>query len=248
MMNQPGTTDAPAEDYSNMSSTKFFARLLATAALGAIPTICLADDATHVGFAVTGGLSGLGADVGVNITDFVGVRATAAGFSISKNGNYGTDVTWNGNLKLFQAGALLDVFPFAGAFHLTAGVVQDGNKFTLTGQPSSGNFTFNGNTYPSSDVASAAATVEWNKAVPYVGLGFGNLGGSRGLHFTSDLGALITGSPNATVNVVCSAAGQVAGVCAALANDVAAEQTKLQNDVHKLTFWPVLRFGVGFSF
>ena len=231
-----------------MKSEKFFARLLATVAFGAASTICLADDSTHVGAAITAGLSGIGADVGVNITDFVGVRATAAGFSISKNGNYGTDVSWNGNLKLFQAGALLDVFPFAGAFHLTAGVVQDGNKFTLTGQPSSGNFTFNGNTYPSADVSSAAATVQWNKAVPYLGVGWGNLGGSRGLHLTSDIGALITGSPSASVNVVCSPAGQAAGVCAALANDVAAEQTKLQNDVHKLTAWPVLRVGVGFSF
>ncbi len=231
-----------------MNHKRFFARLLATVALGAIPTICLADDTALVGVALTGGLSGVGADVALHVTDFVGVRATAAGFSISKNGNYGTDVDWNGNLKLFQAGALLDVFPFAGAFHLTAGVVQDGNKFTLTGQPSSGNFTFNGNTYPSADISSAVGTVQWNKAVPYVGLGWGNLAGSRGFHLTSDIGALITGSPNATVNVVCSPAGQTAGVCAALANDVAVEQTKLQNDVHKLTFWPVLRVGVGFSF
>jgi len=217
-------------------------------ALGASSGAAQADEATHVGVALTAGLSGIGADVGVNINDYVGVRATVADLSISKNGNYGTDVSWQGTLKLFQAGALLDVFPFAGGFHLTAGAVQDGNKFTLTGQPTSGTFTFNGNTYPSADVSSASGTVQWNKTVPYVGLGWGNLAGSRGLHFTSDLGALITGSPNASVNVVCSPAGQTAGVCPALANDVAAEQTKLQNDVHRLTVWPVLRIGVGFAF
>jgi len=223
-------------------------RIYALVALAAIPTLSFADDATHVGIALTAGLSGFGADVGVNINDFVGLRAMAAGFSISKNGNYGTSIDWDARLKLFQAGALVDVFPFAGGFHLTAGLVDDGNKFTMTGQPSSGTFTLNGNTYPSADISSASASVEWNKAVPYLGLGWGNLAGSRGLHFTSDLGALITGSPNSSVNVVCSPAGQAAGVCAMLANDVAAEQTKLQNDVHKLTVWPVFRIGVGYAF
>lgn len=223
-------------------------RLFVLLGMAALSGAAQADDATHVGVALTAGLSGIGADLGVNINDYVGLRATGAYFSISKNGNYGTNVSWQGTLRLLQAGALLDVFPFAGAFHLTAGAVQDGNRFSLTGQPTSGNFTFNGNTYPSADVSSASGTVQWNKTVPYVGLGWGNLASSRGLHFTSDLGALITGSPNASVSVVCSAAGQSAGVCPALANDVAAEQTKLQNDVHRLTFWPVFRIGVGFAF
>jgi len=201
-----------------------------------------ADDGTHVGIALTGGLSGLGADVGVNINQYFGVRATVSDFSINRNGNYGTSVGWDAKLKLFQAGAVLDAYPFAGAFHVSAGVVQDGNKFTLDGKPSGSTFTLNGNTYPSS--ANLSAAVEWSKAVPYVGLGWGNLAGASGFHFTTDLGVLITGAPNTTLTGTCN----VTGACANFNTDLAAERTKLQNDVHNVTFWPVVRVGIGWAF
>jgi hypothetical protein len=220
-------------------------RLASAVVLAALAPLAHADDTTHVGLAVTAGLSGVGADIGVNINDFVGLRGTIAGFDIDRNGNYGTSVGWDAKLKLFQAGLLVDVYPFAGGFHLTGGAVQDGNKFTLTGQPSGGTYTFNGNSYPASQVGSAAATVDWSKTVPYLGLGWGNLAGSRGLHFTSDLGVLITGSPKSALAVTCNADP---ATCATMTADVQQEQVRLQNDVHNLSFWPVVRFGIGFSF
>ncbi len=205
-----------------------------------------ADD-VHLGVAVTGGFGGIGADFGIGINDWIGARATLAGFSINHNGDYGTSVSWDAKLKLFQAGALLDVYPFAGGFRLSAGIINDGNKFTLNGQPNGGNFTFNGNSYASSEITGANASVGWSKSVPYLGLGWGNLGGSRGLHFTSDIGILFTGSPSATITVGC-APSVPAATCTQLQSDVQAEQAKMQNDVHKLTVWPVARFGVGFAF
>jgi hypothetical protein len=221
------------------------ARRLALIGCLAVPALAYADDSTHVGVALTGGLSGLGVDLGVNINSYLGVRATIADYSISHNGNYSTSVDWDAKLRLFQAGLLLDGYPFAGGFHLTGGIVKDGNKVTLNAQPSSnGTYTFNGTTYPASQISAASASVDWSKSVPYLGLGWGNLAGSAGLHFTTDLGVLITGSPSATISVSC-ASNQV---CAQLSTNVAAEQTKLQNDVNKLTVWPVLRFGIGYAF
>jgi hypothetical protein len=115
----------------------------------------------------------------------------------------------------------------------------------LNAQPSaSGSFTFNGTSYPANEISAASANVDWGKSVPYLGLGWGNLAGSTGLHFTTDLGVLITGSPTATVSVSCA----VNQVCAQLGPNVAAEQTKLQNDVNKVNVWPVLRFGIGYAF
>jgi hypothetical protein len=211
----------------------------------AVPALAHADDTTHVGVAVTAGLSGLGLDLGVNINSYVGVRATIADYSINHNGNYGTSVDWDAKLRLFQAGLLLDGYPFAGGFHLTGGIVRDGNKVTLNAQPSStGTYTFNGTSYPANQISSASANVDWGKSVPYLGLGWGNLAGSAGLHFTTDLGVLLTGSPTGTISVTC-ASNQV---CAQLGPNVAAEQTKLQNDVNKINFWPVLRFGIGYAF
>jgi len=218
-------------------------------AMGLLPLAAHADGMPTVGVALTGGLSGFGGDLGVGINDYLGVRATAATFNINHNGQYGTSVAWDAKLKLMQAGVLLDVFPFAGGFRVSAGAVKDGNKFSLTGTPSgSGSYTFNGTSYPSTYVDSASASVDWSKTVPYVGVGWGNLSGSKGFHLTSDFGVLFTGSPTAQIAVACSAAGNSAGACSTLASDVAAEQAKLQNDVHKLTFWPVFRIGIGWAF
>lgn len=227
-------------------SLPLMAGRLAVAATLALPLLAHADDETHVGVAVTAGLSGLGADLGVNLNSYLGVRGTISDLHISHNGNYGTNVDWSASLKLFQAGLLLDGYPFAGAFHVTAGVVKDGNKATMTAQPSmsNGSFTFNGTTYPASQIAYANADVQWNKGVPYLGIGLGNLAGSAGFHFTSDVGLLFTGSPTATISVACA----LNQVCTQLGPNVAAEQNRLQNDVNKYTVWPVIRLGIGYAF
>jgi hypothetical protein len=220
--------------------------ILAAFAAGAA-SLAQADDGTHVGLALTAGLSGLGADLGVGINDYLGVRATIAGLSISRTGNFGTSVNWDARLKLFQAGALLDLYPFAGAFRLSAGALKDGNQFTLDGRPSGGSYTFNGTTYPAADVANASASVSWSKAVPYLGLGWGNLAGAAGWRLTTDLGVLITGKPATSLTATCNPSAG-AGVCGTFNANVAAEQTKLANDVHNLVAWPVLRVGIGYAF
>lgn len=224
--------------------TRFPVRRLAFLACLA-PALAHADDGTHIGAAVTVGLSGLGLDAGVNVTDFLGVRGTFATYSLSHSGNYSTSVEWNAQARLRQAGVLLDVYPFGGgAFRVSAGAIDDLNNLTASAQPSaSGTYTFNGVSYPASSIASATANVQWNKVVPYLGLGSGNIAGSRGFHFTTDLGVIFSGSPTSAINVAC-AAGQV---CSQLGPNVAVEQTKLQNDVHKLNLWPVLRLGFGFA-
>jgi hypothetical protein len=182
------------------------------------------------------------------VNDYFGLRATAAGLSLSHNGGYGTSVAWDARLKLLQAGLLADVYPFGGLFHLTAGAVHDGNRITLHGQPTGASFTFNGNSYPSSQVGPADASVDWGKTVPYAGLGWGSLGGTAGWHFLTDFGVLFSGKPRATLAVACNSGGSTPVNCAQVATDVAAEQAKLQNDVNKISIWPVARIGIGYSF
>jgi hypothetical protein len=223
---------------------KSLAVALPILSMGLAPCLSSADDATHVGVAVTGGLSGVGLDAGVNINSYLGARITVAGLSVDHNGVYGTSVPWTAKLKLFQAGLLGDVYPFQGVFRVSAGVVDDGNKLSLTAQPSSGTYTFNGTTYGASQIGSASGLVEWRKTNPYLGIGWGNLAGSRGFHFTSDVGVLLSGSAKTVISVVCANAQ----VCPDLTANVAAENAKLQNDVDKLKVWPVLRFGIGYAF
>ncbi len=238
----------------NMSDkfARSFSLAIPLLALGMVSGGARAEGIPNIGVAVTGGLSGFGGDVGVGINNYLSVRGSFATFSISRSGgSYGTSVSWDASLKLTQTGLLLDMYPFAGSFHVTAGAVRDGNKFSLTGKPGpNSSYTFNGNTYPASTaISSASGDVEWGKTVPYLGVGWGNLGGSKGFHITSDAGVLFTGSPTVNLTTNCVSGFSAGSLnCSTLATDTAAEQAKLQNDVHKLSFWPVLRVGVGWTF
>ncbi len=218
--------------------------LLAAVPITALSTLSRADDAPHMGIALTGGLSGVGVDAGVSINSYLGIRATGAGLTIHRDGQYGTSVSWTASLKLFQAGVLADVYPFQGVFRVSPGLIANGNKLSLSARPSQGTYTFNGTSYSGSQIGSGSASVEWRRADPYLGIGWGNLARTRGFHFTSDLGVLFSGSPKSAISVTC-ASGQS---CPNLASNVAAENAKLQRHLNKVDVWPVVRFGIGYAF
>ncbi|HEX7156218.1 MAG TPA: hypothetical protein VF229_03330 [Burkholderiaceae bacterium] len=225
-------------------------KVLFSCAALALPLLAIADESApaSVGIGFNGGLSGAGADLTVRMSNYFNVRAMAAGLTVTRDGNYGTSDSWSAKLKLFQAGALLDYFPFAGGFHLTAGAVYDGNK--IDAQPNGGTLTFNGTTYQISQLGSAGGTVEWNKVVPYLGIGAGNGVGSRGLHVTADAGVLFTGSPTSTLSATCGAAAiALDPTCQSTLNaNVQVEQNKLRDNTGNLKYWPVARIGINSAF
>jgi len=197
----------------------------------------------------------LGLDVGtlgggIELAHAFGERL---GFRVSANGlNYNRtqtheSVDYDSKLQLESGRLLLDWFPFANNFRLSAGPMYNGNKLTLEGKPSaSGTFTFNGNTYSASDVASVNGKVDFRKVAPYAGLGYGRPIG-KGWSFAGDLGVLFQGTARTSLSATCGAATP-AGTCAQLQNDVAAEQNKLDDDMHKYRFYPVVSIGLAYVF
>lgn len=175
------------------------------------------------------------------------------GFRVSANGlNYDRtqthdSVDYDAKLQLESGQLLLDWFPFANNFRLSAGPMYNGNKLTLDGKPSAGGtFTFNGNTYSASGVASVNGKVDFRKVAPYVGLGYGRPVG-KGWSFAGDLGVLFQGTPRTSLSVTCGASTPAA-TCTQLQNDVAAEQNKLDGDMHKFRFYPVASIGLAYVF
>jgi hypothetical protein len=125
--------------------------------------------------------------------------------------------------------------------------MYNGNKLTLDGKPSPvGTYTFNGNTYSSSDIPSVNGKVDFRKAAPYAGLGYGRPVG-KGLSFAGDLGVLFQGSPRSSLAATCGAATP-ALTCAQIHSDVAAEQNKLDDDMRKYRFYPVVLIGLAYVF
>lgn len=154
--------------------------------------------------------------------------------------------------KLLTVDFLFDWYLRQGSdFRLTGGVVYNGNRLSADGRPNaSGQFTLNGHTYTTKDVGALIGTVDYRKAAPYFGIGWGNAlakaSNGRGWNVNADLGVYYMGNPNVKLaNLGCGAA---TAVCTTIAKDVAVERVKLQDDADKLKVWPVLRVGVGYAF
>jgi hypothetical protein len=157
------------------------------------------------------------------------------------------DYELKGKLQTFDA--LLDWYPLeGGSFRLTGGAIYNGNKFDARGKPNgTGTFTLNGNIYSATDVGILDGRIDFRKAAPYLGIGWGNaLAQSSRWHVNADLGLFYQGSPNVELaNVGCAAS---AVVCNQIAQDVAAERARLRDDSESFKFYPVLRVGIGYRF
>jgi hypothetical protein len=151
-------------------------------------------------------------------------------------------------LKLQTASLLGDWFPFANSFRISLGAMFNGNKFTLKGQPTGGFYTINGTTYSSAQVGSFDAAVDFNKAAPYFGIGYGRPIKS-GLSLIFDAGVMSQGSPKSKINATCGpAAPQGSLACTQVQNDAAAEQSRLDESLHSFKYYPVISLGLAYTF
>jgi hypothetical protein len=193
---------------------------------------------------VTAGTMGAGVTATTNIIQNVNLRINATGFNFNRSDSSGTDIDFDAKLKLFGVGAVADYHPFGGAFRLSGGAYYNGNKLTLDGKPKAGGtYTLNGTTYTADQAGTVHAEVKYEKISPYIGIGWGNAVDKSGhWKFSTDLGAMYTGSPK--VSLTASNAANVPGMAA----DIAAEESKLKNDTDKLKWWPVLAVSLSYRF
>jgi hypothetical protein len=197
--------------------------------------------AEGVAIGLKAGTLGAGVELTTNVIPMMlNARIQANGF------NYNTTVTntsvhYDAKLKLLSVGALADFYPMAGKFRLTAGVYYNGNKLTLTGVPNAASYVINGTTYTAAQAGTVTGTMDFNKLAPYAGIGWGDAVSSGSpIGFNIDLGVLYQGKPKTTVTATGAAAG--------LAADIAAEKTKLDNNVTKYKFYPVASVGISYHF
>jgi len=223
---------------------KMMRRLFVTAAvlpLLAFPGVAPAD--TSLG--IRGGTLGGGVELSYALSQRAALRLNADGYN-RKQTSTRDNIDYDMKLKL-QTGSLMgDWFPFANNFRISLGAMFNGNKFTLKGQPTGTGYTINGTFYPASDVGSFDAAVDFNKAAPYFGIGYGRPINS-GLSLIFDLGVMSQGSPKSKIDVTCGA-GTPLATCTALQNDAAAEQSRLDESLHSFKFYPVISLGLAYTF
>lgn len=216
---------------------------IATAAIAAFGA---ASAAQAAGVGLRAGTTGVGGDLGFSLMPTLSARVGYSGLSYSRDVDV-TDVNYDGKARLSNLNLLLDFSPLPGPFRLTGGLILNDNKVDITGRPTNGTYTLNGNVYSASTIGSLSGEVKsGNRAAPYLGIGYGNVAG-LGVNFYFDLGIMFQGTPSASLSATCGA-GVPATLCSQVQRDASAEQVKLQNEISGFKYYPVANIGVTIGF
>jgi hypothetical protein len=196
--------------------------------------------------ALKGGTTGAGVEITTPILENINLRVGINGYNYSTSGSK-SNIDYDIDLKLLTVDLLADYYPIKSSqFRLTGGIMYNGNKLDMTGNAASaGTFTFNGVSYTTAQVGSVDATVDFNKIAPYLGIGWGNAVKSAGWNFIADLGVMFQGTPKSDISVNTTLTGATR---TALLNNVAAEQSKLDDDLSGYEYYPVATVGVSYRF
>ncbi|PRC93743.1 hypothetical protein [Solimicrobium silvestre] len=214
--------------------------LIAHTVLADEPVLSL--NAGTTGFGVQMGYafhSDLQARLGVNLLD-VNTNRTPS------------DINYDLKLKLRTLDMLLDWYPLQGAFHLSGGVMLNGNKFTGVAQADGNqNYVIQGDVYNAAEAGAINAKIDYRTVAPYLGVGWDTAHvQQKGWGFNADLGVMFQGSANTSITNTGCTLGVVGGVnlCQNLDNDLAGERNTVEDKANKLRYLPVLRAGINYKF
>ena len=203
---------------------------------------------TRSGKGLTGkvGTLGYGAELSFGSSDRFSTRLGVNALTYKRTANSGT-VNYDIKLQLQTAGAVVDWYPFEGSFRTSGGLFYNNNKASFASNPTAGNLIINGVTYTSAQVGSLQGTMKFNKAAPYLGIGWGSpVAKNKGWGLVSDFGVLFQGKPKTSLTATCGPA-LVGAACTQLQTDAAAENAKLQSDLSNFRRWPVISLGISYQ-
>lgn len=191
------------------------------------------------------GTTGLGLHLSTPLSAKLNGRLGLNVANYSYDGNT-SDLEYDFKLKLKTVDALIDYHPFDGVFRITGGVVYNGTKIDARAKPNGGTYTVNGRAYDAALVGDLSGKIDFRKAAPYLGIGWGNALKAEGWSVGADLGVSFQGSPKTQLaSNNCTAP---ALICTQLANDVAAENAELADEVKDFKLYPVIRVGISYRF
>ena len=197
------------------------------------------------GIALTGkiGTLGAGGELNLGISDSFSARFGINAYRYKYNTSVNS-INYDFDLNLQTVSALADWYPFQGSFRTTGGVFYDNNKVSLGANPTNSSYLINGMSYSSTGISNLLGRMSFNPAAPYLGIGWGNpVASGKGLGITTDIGILFQGKPRIDMSATCTLGAQ----CTQFSIDLEAERLKIENNLSKFTFWPVVSIGISYQ-
>ena len=179
-----------------------------------------------------GVLLGFGAEAGM---EFGMVRARAQVNRLDYNTTEDLDnEPYDVSLKLDSKGVLVDLFPFDGSFHVTAGLYDNNNAVHANSERP---VSINGSLLKHN----ASADVSFSGSAGYVGLGW--VFGRHNKGVTGNLELGVMGNGGASVDLMVQSPHPDISD-----SDIRAEEKKIEDDINKYEYLPVIKFGIGYYF
>ena len=190
------------------------------------------------------GTLGVGADFEYIYNSFLGLRANLNGFSYKDSGKL-EENDYNYAINLKTIGVLVDYHPWQNAFRFSFGMYENLSTINAKVKPTSGEIVVADHKYKSRQIGDINTDILLNKKNPYFGLGFSSTE-IKGVHFSLDVGVLYIGSPQAKLTA--KAAKGYEGLQDILEKEARIEEEKINNDISKYKYYPVLSVGMQYKF
>ncbi len=206
----------------------------------------------EVAVAGKAGSLGLGLELTVGLSPQVNTRLGVNGFNYTDNGRRVSQIEYDATAKLRTATALLDWHPGGYGFRLSGGAVY--NDTRIDGHslpPASGVYDIGGVPVPVSLVGTLNGKIDFNRVVPYAGLGWGNaVAPGRKVGFFVDAGVIFQGKGKVTLTPNIPAGSPLNNPTARQALDILLqrEERDIEKDVADYTVYPVLSVGLSYRF
>jgi hypothetical protein len=191
------------------------------------------------------GTSGFGGDFTVGwhpkFNTRLGFNTFWYGLQDSETDEEGETSEIQADLKWLTIPVLLDWHPWESSLRISLGAVINKNSVTLSADTDS--VEINEAEYEVQNGVDGDIT--FNTLSPYLGIGYGNAADTNGhWHFAFDVGVMFQGAPKVDLKAAATNPGQQA----ALDADLDAESKDWEDDFKAFTVYPVLSFGISYTF
>jgi hypothetical protein len=144
----------------------------------------------HVAVGLVGSTLGLGGDVAIGFGKHIVVRGAQHAGSIGASRSLSTQ-PYDLFAKADNRSFMLDIHPFGGGIYLSAGKVINKSTIALTGTPTGGSYTVNGNPYAADSIGSIIGAIQLPESSMFYGLGWDHTFGNKWpASLTSRIGVL----------------------------------------------------------